>query len=121
MPLAGAILKRSRRPGEGNTTWPGGGGDTVLTEARETVRGLCPGPPLRKSEEMDCRDEPRPRALPVRLPFVEETSPKPAGCVRVMSECGIVDVVCSRGIEVIDAALPKILCAEDTGEIVSDL
>jgi hypothetical protein len=70
---------------------------------------------------MDCRDEPRPRALPFRLPFAKETSPKPAGCVRVMSEGGNVDVVCSLGIEVVDAALPKILCAEDTGETVSDL
>ena len=104
----------------GNTTWLGGG-ETVLAEARENVRGLCPGPPLRSSEEMDCRDKPRPQALPVRLPFVEETSPKLGACVRVMSECGTVAVVCSLGMEVIDAALPKILCAEDTGEIVSDL
>jgi hypothetical protein len=93
-----------------------------LAEARETVRGLCPGSPLRKSEEKDCRDEPRPRALPVRLPFVEETSSAElAGCVRVMSECGTVVVVCSLGMEVIDAALPKILCADETGETVSDL
>jgi len=92
-----------------------------LAEARETVRGLCPGPPLGKSEEIDCRDEPQPRALPARLPFVEDTTPWPTGCVRVMSECGTVVVVCSLGMEVIDAALPKILCADDTGETVSDL
>lgn len=82
-----------------------------MAEARETVRGLCPGSPLRKSELKDCRDEPRPRALPV----------KPFGYVRVMSEFGTVVVVCSLGMEVIDAALPKILCADDTGETVSDL
>lgn len=82
-----------------------------MTEVRETVRGLRPGSPLRKSEEKDCRDEPRPRALPVR----------PFGYVRVMSECSTGVVVCSLGMEVIDAALPKILCADDTGETVSDL
>ena len=82
-----------------------------MAEARETVRGLCPGSPLRKSELKDCRDEPRPRALPV----------KPFGYVRVMSEFGTVVVVCSLEMEVIDAALPKILCADDTGETVSDL
>jgi hypothetical protein len=38
-----------------------------------------------------------------------------------MSECGTVVVVCSLGMEVIDAALPKILCADETGETVSDL
>lgn len=93
-----------------------------MAEARETVRGLCPGLPFRKSEEKECREEPRPRALPIRLPFVEERPSRPAGCVRVISECGTVVVVCSLGMEVIlDAALPKMLCADDTGETVSDL
>lgn len=84
------------------------------------MRGPCPGPPFEKSEEIDCRDELRPQALPAELPFLEETSPGPTGCVRVMSECGTVVVVCSLEMEVIDAALPKILCADDTGETVSD-
>jgi hypothetical protein len=38
-----------------------------------------------------------------------------------MSECGTAVVVCSFMMEVIDAALPKILSADDTGETVSDL
>ncbi len=92
-----------------------------MVETGEIVRGLCLRPFLGKSEEIDCRDELRPRGLPFKLPFVEETSPRPTGCVRVMSECGTVVVVCSIGKENIDAALPKILSAEDTGETVSDL
>jgi len=38
-----------------------------------------------------------------------------------MSDGDTVVVVCSFGMEVIDAALPKILSADDTGETVSDL
>jgi len=78
-------------------------------------------PSLRVSVEPDRIDEARPRAVSTRLSLVGETLPKLAEC-DIAPKADTVPAVRVREIaEVMDAAFPKILRAEETGDPVSDL
>jgi hypothetical protein len=111
------ILKRSDFPGDGETTWLIGG-DTVFIDEGENEPVL---PSLRVSVELDRTDEARPRAVSTRLSSARETLPK---LVKggIAPTAGTVPAARVREIaEVMDAAFPKILRAEETGDPVSDL
>lgn len=75
---------------------------------------------LRVSLDTARRDEARLRIVSTMLALVGETFPKLGGG-DMTSEAGAVTAAHVREIEVMDGALPKILCAEETGDTVSDL
>lgn len=65
----------------------------------------------------DRTDEARLRAVPTTLSLAEGITED----VRMTPGYGTVAATCSPEIEATDSALPKILCAEETGDPVSDL
>jgi len=77
-------------------------------------------PSLRVSVDTDRRDAARLRTVSTMLALVGETFPK-LGEIDMTSKAGAVAAAHVREIEVMDGALPKILCAEETGDPVSDL
>jgi hypothetical protein len=86
-----------------------------LIDEGETERGV---PLVQVSVALDRKGEARPRAVRIGLSLAGETFPKPFGTTSKVD----VDVLASgREVDVMDDALPKILCAEETGDAVSDL
>jgi hypothetical protein len=88
-----------------------------LIDEGETEPGLTL---VRVSVELDRKGEKWPRAVRIGLSLAGETFLKPMA-VGMTSNVGGVAAVCGREVEVMDGALPKILCAEETGDPVSDL
>jgi len=88
-----------------------------LIDEGETEPGL---PLVRVSVEVDRKGEARRRAVRTGLSLVGETFPRLIA-VGMASNVDRVAAACDRDAEMIDGALPKILCAEETGDPVSDL
>jgi hypothetical protein len=76
---------------------------------------------LRVSVEPDRMDEARPRAISTRLSLAGETFRKLTEGDMVPTAGTMAGARVHEIAEVMDAAFPKILRAEDTGEPVSDL
>ena len=88
-----------------------------MIEEGETERGV---PLVQISVVLDQKGEARPRAVRTGLPLAGETFPKPF-TVGITSKVDTDVLAGGHGVEVLDGALPKILCAEETGDAVSDL
>ena len=69
---------------------------------------------------LDRKDEARPRAVRTGLSSTGETFPKPFA-VGINPKVDVDVLASRREVDVMDDALPKILCAEETGDAVSDL
>ena len=69
---------------------------------------------------LDRKGEVRPRAVRTKLSLAGETFPKPFA-VGITSKVDVDVLARGREVDVMDDALPKILCAEETGDAVSDL
>jgi hypothetical protein len=102
--------------GVGYTTWDAGG-DTVLIDEGETERGV---PLVHVSVGLDRKGEAWRRAVRIGLPSTGETFPKPF-VVGITSKVDVDVLASGREVDVIDVVLPKMLCAEETGDAVSDL
>jgi hypothetical protein len=87
-----------------------------LIDEGETEQGVL----LVVSVVLDRKGEARPRAVRSGLSLAGETFPKPLA-VGITSKVEVDVLASGREMEVMDDALPKILCAEETGDAVSDL
>jgi hypothetical protein len=89
-----------------------------LIDASETERGvlLLAQVPV----GLDRKGEAWPRAVRIGLSSTGETFPKPF-VVGITSKVDVDVLASGREVDVMDDALPKILCADETGDAVSDL
>jgi len=88
-----------------------------LIDEGEKERGVAL---VQVSVALDRKGEARPRAVPTGLSLAGETFPKPF-VVGITSKVDVDVVAGGREVVVMDDALPKILGAEETGDVVSDL
>lgn len=88
-----------------------------MIDEGETERGV---PLVQVSVVPDKKGEARPRAVRTGLSLAGETFPKPF-MVGITSKVDVDVLTNGREADVMDDALPKILCAEETGDAVSDL
>jgi hypothetical protein len=88
-----------------------------LIDEGETEPGLTL---VRVSVELDRKGEKWSWAVWIGLFLAGETFSRPMA-VGMTSNVDGVEAACGREVEVMDGALPKILCAEETGDPVSDL
>ncbi len=88
-----------------------------MIDEGETERGVSL---VRVSVEFDRKDEARRRAFRTGLSLAGETFPNPFA-VAVTSKVDDDVLASGREVDVMDGALPKILCTEETGDAVSDL
>jgi hypothetical protein len=86
-------------------------------ETGETERAV---PLVQVSVGLDRKGEARPRAVRTGLSSAGETFPKPF-TVGIASKVDVDVLASGREVDVTDEARPKILCAEETGDAVSDL
>ena len=89
-----------------------------MIDEGETERGASL---VQVSVALNRKGEGRPGAVRAGLSLAEETFQKPFA-VGITSEVDADVVASGREVDdVMDGALPKILCAEETGDAVSDL
>jgi hypothetical protein len=88
-----------------------------LIDEGETERGV---PLVQVSGVFDRKGEARPRAVRTELSLAGETFPK-LFAIGITSKVDVDVLASGREADVMDDALPKILCAEETGDAVSDL
>ena len=88
-----------------------------MIDEGETERGV---PLAQESVVLDRKDEERPRAVRTGLSLAGEKFPK-LFAVGITLKVDVDMLASGREMDVMDDALPKILCAEETGDAVSDL